>query len=377
MKIGIDARFVLREPRRGIGNYSFHLLTSLIPIASSFEFIIYTDRKDVHGVLSMLPNSTVKYLRCPFYPLWEQLILPITVWCDKIDLLHTLGNTAPLWLPARTKCIITLHDVIFLQKGALVPMPKNIYQYLGRAYRALIVSKIARRSCAVITISDFSKKDILGLIPSLTPEKVISIYLSCDPNFELAKYRQVKWDRRPFLLCLGADDPRKNTQRIVEAYIEVLRSSNVSDDLVICGYTNWEGSFCHRLVKEAGLEHKVRFLSFVSTEELCALYQHATGFLYISRYEGFGIPMLEAFSAGCPVIASNTSSIPEVGGDGAIYVDPLNLSEIARAIQRLCTEPLTRERLRAKAKARASEFDWHHTAEKTLAVYKNALLNHS
>jgi len=373
MKVGIDARFSLRQPRRGIGTYSMHLLTSLVAIAKHIDFIIYIDRDDVEGVLPSLPNIKIRKLKPSVYPLWEQFVLPIAVLRDKLDLLHTLGNTAPLWMPARTKLILSLMDVMFLQSGEFIPVPTTFYQRLGRIYRSWVAPTNARCSSAVITISNFSRQDILHLIPYLAPEKVVPIHLSCDPHFSLKKGLKPIAADRSYLLCLGAEDPRKNTLRIVQCYLNALQNYDIDQDLVICGYARWEGSPSHLLVQAANAEARVRFLPFISTDDLIVLYQQATALLYISLYEGFGIPILEAFTSGCPVIASNSTSIPEVGGDAAIYVDPTNTSAIEEAIVRLCNDSLLQSDLRRRGYVRAKCFSWEKVALETLEIYHRVL----
>jgi glycosyltransferase involved in cell wall biosynthesis len=370
MKVGIDARFAVRKPRRGIGTYSIHLLKELIALDQINEFILYVDRDDFDDVLPAAPNVKVRRLWPSFYPLWEQVSLPLAAYRDELDVLHNLGNTAPLYLPSTTRLVLSLMDVMFLQSSDLIPKPSTFYQRAGRLYRALVSPVNALRSHAVITISEFSRNDILERIPDLSPQRVIPIHIACDPTFSTAKQLRSYITDRPFLLCLGANDPRKNTLRIVEAYIHALNSRGLEHDLVITGYANWEGSPVHCLVKKSRTETRVKFLSFVSVEDLSALYQQATALLYVSLYEGFGIPILEAFAAGCPVIASNTTSIPEVAGDAAIYVDPTNLSEIEEAVVRLCNDPALQYQLKARGQRRAKQFSWGKTAGETLAVYR-------
>lgn len=372
-KVGIDARFAIRHPRRGIGTYSLNLLTSLVLIAKDIEFVLYTDRIDSDGVLPVGPNVKVHRLRPSLYPLWEQIALPLAVVRDRLDLLHTLGNTAPLLLPGRTQLVLSLMDVMFLQSGEFIPKPITLYQRLGRAYRALVAPSNARRSNAVITISDFSREDILQLISGLAPHKVVAMHLSCDPRFTLIHQPNVAATNRSFLLCLGAEDPRKNTLRIVQGYLNALKNCSLDQDLVISGYANWEGSPAHLLVKAANAEARVRFMSFISIENLIAHYQCATALLYISLYEGFGIPVLEAFNSGCPVIASNSTSIPEVGGDAVIYVDPTNVSEIEKAISLLCNDTLLQSDLRQRGFERAAHFSWEKVARETVEVYHRLL----
>jgi glycosyltransferase involved in cell wall biosynthesis len=178
---------------------------------------------------------------------------------------------------------------------------------------------------------------------------------------------------RPYLFALGADDPRKNTQRLVRAYLSLLEEYDIEEDLVISGYTNWKSSEAYRLVVKADATQRVRFLSYVSLDELVMLYRNARLFVYPSLYEGFGIPLLEAFSSGCPVVASNVTSIPEVAGNAAFYVDPNSQDEIAEAIFRLIKDDELRISLSESGHQRAEQFSWRETAKKTLAVYKESM----
>lgn len=373
MKVGIDARFAVRQPRRGIGTYSLHLLRQLVKQNSQINFVLYVDRDDVEGVLPSAPNVRVHPLWPAIYPLWEQLALPLALLRDDLDLLHTLGNTAPLWLPAKTQLVLSLMDVMFLQSGEFIPTPTTLYQRVGRLYRACVAPANARRSKAVVTISNFSRQDILQLIPGLTPQKVVPIHLACDPQFELEIKPSQNVGKRPFLLCLGAEDPRKNTLRIVKAYLSALQNQSIDNDLVITGYANWYGSPAHRLVNATGFNERVKFLSFVSIEQLASLYQQATALVYLSLYEGFGIPILEAYASGCPVIASNTTSIPEVGGDAALYVDPTDVSAIEDAITQLCNDPSLQSELKSKGFERSKHFSWTKVACETLNVYQTVV----
>lgn len=373
--MGIDARFALRYPRRGIGTYSLNLLIRLVFISKDIKFLLYTDRVDSEGILPDGPNVEVRILQPSPYPLWEQIALPLAVLRDRLDLLHTLGNTAPLLLPGRTQLVLSLMDVMFLQTGEFIPLPKTLYQKLGRAYRALVAPINARRASTVITISDFSREDILQLISGVSPHKVVTIHLACDPRFTISQQENIKVTNRPFLLCLGAEDPRKNTLRIVQGYLAALRNFGLEHNLVISGYANWEGSPADLLVKAERAETRVKFMSFIAVEDLVAHYQRASALLYISLYEGFGIPVLEAFKSGCPVIASNSTSIPEVGGDAVIYVDPTDVSDIERAIALLCKNPSLQSDLRQKGFRRSFHFSWEKVARETVGVYVRLLVH--
>lgn len=369
MRVGIDARFALRAPLRGIGTYSLHLIKSLVSHSDSVEFVLYTDRNDYEQILPSKPNVSVKFLKPATYPFWEQFALPVAVKRDKLDILHSLGNTSSLLLFSSTKLVTTIHDVIYLQSGELHPGPRSIYQWAGSIYRALVVPTIARRSNFVITVSNFSRNDILKNIKQLDEKRVVAIHESCDPAFKQGVHHSSSQFIRPFLLCLGAVDPRKNTLGIIQAYLNATRKGKLSHDLIICGYKNWSGSLAHRLVLSEGASDRVIFLPFVAVDDLMTLYQQATALLYLSLYEGFGIPILEAFSCGCPVLASETTSIPEVGGDAAIYVDPTDILAIEDAIISLCNDTQLQAELRDYGIKRAQDFSWEKAAAQTLGIY--------
>lgn len=377
MRIGIDARFVTRRPLRGIGNYSLHLVREIVALAPHHTFILYISAEDEDGLLPKAANVTVRRLRVPAYPLWEQWALPHAAAADKVDILHCLGNTAPLRLHASIKMVLSLHDVMFLQSGTHVPPPTNSYQALGRLYRRAVAPSCARRADAVITVSEYSRKDILTLIGGMDPDRVHVTHQSCDPAFKrgMDGAREVESTSRPrpYMFALGADDPRKNTLRLVRAYLSLLARGGLEEDLLISGYANWKNSEAHRLVVDAGATQRVSFLSYVPLDELVELYRNARLFVYPSMYEGFGIPLLEAFAAGCPVIASNVTSIPEVACDAALYVDPTSQYEIEHALLRLLQDDDLRNSLIAKGRVRAEQFAWCETAKKTLAIYEECM----
>jgi len=379
-RVGIDARFITHQPRRGIGNYSLNLVNEMVRLDSAIDFVLYIAEPDIEGILSKLSNVRVRQLWPLSYPLWENFALPIAAKQDKLDLLHCLGNTAPFFLPSSVQLILSVMDVMFLQTGEFVPKPTTRYQAWGRLYRAFSVPFVARKANKIITISDFSRKDITQLVSGVAMNKVCVTHLSCDPIFLdaqsvaqsiLIPIREVV--NNPYILCLGAEDPRKNTLRFVQAYLNLLKDGAISENLVISGYSNWEKSASFEIVRAAGAEHKVKFLKFVTIEDLSILYHKATVFAYPSLYEGFGIPILEAFSSGCPVMASSVTSIPEVGGDAALYFDPLNVSAMEAALLQLIRKPELRQELVARGYERAKQFTWAETARKTIAVYRECM----
>jgi glycosyltransferase involved in cell wall biosynthesis len=380
MRIGIDARFITSQPRRGIGNYSLNLVREIVKIDISVEYFLYIAEPDVEGILSNLPNVKIRQLWPSTYPLWENIALPIAVIEDHIDVLHCLGNTAPFFLPRRLHLVLSMMDVMFLQTGECLPKPISFYQKLGRLYRAFSVPFVALRAKNIITISEFSRQDILRFIAGVDSDKVSITHLSCDSIFNNSLSNEsptnsyiAEITRSPYIFCLGAEDPRKNTLRLIRSYLFLLKKGHISENLIISGYANFENSSSYQEVLRCGATDKVRFLKFVSNSDLRYLYRKAVVFVYPSLYEGFGIPLIEAFSVGCPVIASNVTSIPEVGSNAALYFDPLNEDEIAKTLLQVLNNVELREELKRKGLHRARQFSWPETARKTLAIYRKCL----
>lgn len=381
MRIGIDAHFVTRLPRRGIGTYSLNLILEMVATHPDIEFYLYIRHSDFESVIPVRPNVFVRQLNAPLDPLWEQVALPLAARRDRVDILHSLGNTGPLFLPKKIRQVLSLMDVMFLQSGEFVPKPVTMYQSIGRWYRALVTPRCSRNSAAVITISDFSKSDIINFIPGLDPGRLTVTHLACDPVFTNLGVVAVSNDNttlRPrskdsFILCLGADDPRKNTLRLVQAYLKLVRENCVAENLIVAGYKNWEDSLAYKEVFKADATDRVKFLSFVPMPKLVSLYRSATLFAYPSLYEGFGIPILEAFNTGCPVVASGTTSIPEVGGDAALYIDPESVEELAAAMLRLISDLDLRESMSILGRARAAQFGWDRVANQTIDIYRRCL----
>jgi glycosyltransferase involved in cell wall biosynthesis len=381
MKVGIDAHFVTRLPRRGIGTYSLNLIREMVAAHPDIEYYFYIRHPDLEGVLPRAPNVRIRKLVAPIDPLWEQVALPLAASRDRVDILHSLGNTGPLIVPRHIRHVLSLMDVMFLQSGEFVPKPVTVYQRIGRWYRALVSPRCSRNAAAVITISEFSKCDINQFIPGLDPGRLTVTHLACDPSFTdlgsaataRSQSPQSSGAEAPFILCLGADDPRKNTLRMVLAYLKLVRENCVAETLVIAGYKNWESSLAYKEVLQAGAAAKVKFLPFVPMHELVSLYRRATLFAYPSLYEGFGIPILEAFNTGCPVVASGTTSIPEVGGDAALYIDPESVEELAAAMLRVINDPSLRELMSRQGRSRASQFGWDRVANQTIDVYRRCL----
>jgi len=374
MRIGIDARLIAY--RRGMGNFVYNLIMELAKLPGDEQYVLYVD--DMKEEEFAPCNSRFKFrkIRPSFYPIWEQLTLPLAVARDHVDILHCPANTAPLLVPGNCRLILTIHDVMYLLPSRLLPPSPSFYQRLGRIYRRFLVPRVAHRAKVVVTVSYCSRQDIIKYIA--LPENRIyvvqeasgRVYRPVENTVALESVRKKYTLDRPFILALAGVDPRKNTSRLIEAFAKILIETNRSYQLAMIGLPS---SARHRFFQEARkleIDNQIVFSGFVPEDDLVALYNLAEVFVYPSLYEGFGLPILEAMACGTPVVTSPRGSIPEVAGDAAIFVDPLSAEAISHGIKRVLTDHELARRLREKGFERVKSFSWRNAAIKMLQIYK-------
>jgi glycosyltransferase involved in cell wall biosynthesis len=376
MKIGIDSRFAVGK-RRGIGNYTLKLIQNLAMIDSENQYVLYTDRVDDEGTLPDCANFEVKQISPSNYLLWEQIALPLQARRDSLDILHCTGNTAPIFIDKRMKLISTIHDVMYLKDSRELAESASLYQRAGRLYRRMVVPRTIDQLSMVVTVSEFSKNDISKHMRGFNDGRIrvtreASGIEFCQINrSEALEEIQNRFDfAGDYILALGALDPRKNTKLVIQQFLELKNELHFNEKLLIAGVPNWRQTDIFKIAQGSDGSKDIMFLDFVSGKDLALLYSAATVFLYPSLYEGFGIPPLEAMACGVPVIASNTTSIPEIVGDAALLIDPLNGEELKSALMRLLTDDAFRDLLRERGFKQERKFSWRKMALETLDVYK-------
>jgi glycosyltransferase involved in cell wall biosynthesis len=238
------------------------------------------------------------------------------------------------------------------------------------------VPRSARRAAHIIAVSENTRRDVIELL-SIDPARVTTIYEGVDRRFRPATARSDAWSvlhqhglHEPFVLAVGTLEPRKNYERLLQAYAE-LRKRGVADLLVIAGGRGWMYESIFWQVRDLRLERAVRFLE-PDDSLLIALYQAASAFVYASLYEGFGIPPLEALACGAPVACSNAASLPEVVGDAALMFDPRNTKQIADCLERVLTDDALASELGSRGPQQAAKFSWDVAAQKTADLYRCA-----
>ncbi|MEG0518870.1 MAG: glycosyltransferase family 1 protein, partial [Bacteroidales bacterium] len=314
------------------------------------------------------PNMHIIEVKCPTYPLWEQVALPAAVKRVKADLLHCTSNTAPIF--CKVPLILTLHDIIFLEKRQHAS--KSLYQNMGWYYRKFVVPRILPKCRKIITVSKFECNRIREAL-NLAPDKVTAIYNGYNSHFKpMADYYEVTKEYLPekdYLFFLGNTDPKKNTARVLTAYSIYLKQSLVKLPLLIA---DLKPEIVDGVLKEGGIEEikpYLRFGGYIKNTNLPYVYSGAKAFIYTSLRESFGIPILEGMACGTPVITSNTSAMPEIAGDGAVLVNPFKEDDIVQAILKLENDREYYNKQREYGLKRVKKFSWEATARAMLELY--------
>lgn len=242
MKVGIDARLVTY--RRGIGNIVYNLLTALAEQSSSVEFYLYVDNPQAAQYVPVNPRFKLKLLYPNLYPVWEQVLLPLQVKRDELDVLYCPANTAPLGLSKSTRLVLTIADVMYMLPSSVMPVSPSLYQRVGRQYLKNIVPHVVHQAAAVTTISNYSKADIvkhLHLDPAsiyVVPPAPGSAFNKLN-NSSLLYATKVKFGiTERMVLALGAMDPRKNTARVIESFANYIAQFKSSMQLVVAGLSS-------------------------------------------------------------------------------------------------------------------------------------------
>lgn len=318
------------------------------------------DRPNFRTVVVPMPGRQAHY--------WEQALLPFTLRRLDLDLVHFVGF--PAVLAQRKPTIVTMHDLTYKTRS------ETRGDWLSRFHWSFFGDRGARRADHVITVSEHTRHDLeawLHIPPeriTVTYEAPASIFRPVETEIVRAITRGKYGIEGRYILFVGTLEPVKNLARLIDAFAIARERSGIEPSLVVAGQKGWRFADIFARVERLGLQDQVVFTGYVPDSDLPALYSGADVFVMPSLYEGFGLPVLEAFACGAPVITSNVSSLPEVAGDAAILVDPLNVEALAEALEHVCTDDYLRQNLRLAGLARAAQFSWKRCAEETRAVYR-------
>lgn len=372
MIIGFDGSRAFLKERTGTENYSYQLLKHLAKIDIENHYLVYI-RPGVYVDLKEWP-SNFQFSILNFQFLWTQVGLSLQTFKDNLDLLFVPSHTLPLFRKPGLKTVTTVHDL------GVEYLPK-MHQLKQRLYLDFITRFQLKTATKLIAVSEATKNDLVNKI-GIDSNRVVVIYEGVDRKF----FKPVKDDRlrdvlrqydlepKRYFLFVGTIQPRKNIKRLIEAFKKC--ESSLKMKLVLVGSKGWLSDDIYKLPKKLGIEDRVRFLGRVEDKFLPSLYSGAIALVFPSLYEGFGLPILEAFACQCPVLTSNISSTSEVARNAAILVNPYRTEEITDAMIKVTNDlpagrqgDILRNSLIEKGSRRVEKFGWERCARETLELF--------
>ncbi len=369
MRIGIEAQRIFRKNKHGMDYVVLQEIRELQKIDTRNEYFVFVAPGD-DRCLEDTQNVHILEIGGDFYPLWEQVTLLKAANELNLDMLHCTSNTAPI--RCKIPLILTLHDIIFLEPRDKAN--KSFYQNMGWFYRRLVVPRILKKCKRIITVSNFEKNNIMSKL-DLPQGKIAMIYNGYNEWFKpLDDTEQIykKYiDSSGYFFFLGNTDPKKNTERTLVAYSKYLEKSEMKRQLLMA---DLDKSFLSSIIERNHIENilpQIVMPGYIVNKDLPYIYNNAFAFLYTSLRESFGIPLLEAMACGTPVITSNTSSMPEIGGPEAILINPEDPDEIAEKMLQLEKDEALYQRQKKIGPIRAKCFSWQQTAEHLLDLYES------
>ena len=369
MRIGIEAQRIFRKNKHGMDYVVLEEIKELQKSDTRNEYFVFVapgedrclkDSKNVH-IIEIGSN---------FYPLWEQFSLPRAVNQLNLDMLHCTSNTAPI--RCKVPLILTLHDIIFLEPRD--KSNKSFYQDMGWRYRRFVVPRILKKCKRIITVSDFEFNNIITKL-QIPEEKMVMIYNGYNKWFRPVEDTELIYqqyiEEPGYFFFLGNTDPKKNTERTLVAYSKYLELSDVKRKLLMA---DLDKEYLDEIIDRndiGNIRDYIVMPGYIKNADLPFIYNNAFAFLYTSLRESFGIPLLEAMACGTPVITSNTSSMPEIGGPEVIMVNPQKAQEITEKMLLLEKDEALYQKQKEIGIIRAQQFSWKYTAEQLLAVYED------
>jgi glycosyltransferase involved in cell wall biosynthesis len=379
MRIGIDGNEANVRERVGIGQFAFRVLQEFYQGGSGHSFDVYLKQKPLHLQTMVERKGSWRYRLARPRPFWTQFALPLKLYRDRrrLEVFFSPTHYAPRFCPA--PAVISVMDLSFLFFARQF-RKRDLYQL------KLWTAASVRRAAKIVAISESTRADLLREY-RLPGEKVVVAH----PGYDRERYHEkIKKQRSKiekvkakygvkgdYLISVGTLQPRKNHVRLVEAFQRLVsrpesgRSGGLS--LVVVGKRGWLEGPIFQKVGELGLKGRVILPGFVPDEDLPYLLAGAEVFCLVSLYEGFGIPVLEAMAVGVPAVISGVSSLPEVGGEAAVYVDPRDADQISRVLADLLAQPRKRRQLSRAGLENVKRFSWSKCAAAILDVLESAL----
>ncbi|WP_445491753.1 glycosyltransferase family 4 protein [Niallia sp. 03133] len=359
-KIGIDLRMVNSS---GIGTYLKNIVPYIVNHFGHERIVLFGDKDEISKALNF-KNIRINIIQfdSKIYSLKEQLDF-IKLIPKEIDMFWSPHFNIPMFY--KGKLLVTIHDLFHLAN------PEYMHGLLRKVYVKSIFSRISRKAKKIICVSNFTKDEYKRLVNN-GQHNLYTIYNGVD-KFWFQESESKRVHRKPYFLYVGNIKPHKNLKKLIEAF--VLLKDKVEHNLIIIGKKEGFITGDSDVINQAEiLSDRVHFTGFVDDEELKNYVENAEALVFPSLYEGFGLPPLESMACGCSVISSNRASLPEICGDAAIYIDPVNSVEIAEKMLELIKDGNLKIKLKKKGIERARLFSWENCATETIKVMEEVLI---
>lgn len=370
LKIGIDVRWIGREANGGLATYLKALITHLGSADSVNRYTVYFPDARAQADTDYLPPHFKTTVLRPASP-WIQLPigLPWELVRRPVDILHVIAVAPPV---CPVPIVQTLNDVAWETNPELFPK-------LMRLRLSMLVPLTAKHARKIITVSEFSKKEIMKFY-GIPDEKIVVTYHGVDPVYQpcqdtnaLAGLREKYGIAKDFILYVGKIYARKNLARLVRAFATLKRDTALPHQLVLVGNQTWLSDEILTAVRELGRENEILLVGEVPLADVPLFYSAASLFVYPSLCEGYGLPPLEAMACGTPVVASNATSIPEVVGDAAVLVDPYDERALAKAMFDVLNQPGLSQQLIERGFKRVRDLSSHVMATQVIDLYREVV----
>ncbi len=365
MKIGFDAKRAFNN-KTGLGNYSRFVIEALECYCSENQYITYTPKLND----SLFKHHKAIIPQHSFHSYWRSVGVVNDLKRDGIQLFHGLSNELPIGLrKANIRSVVTIHDLIFIRYPDLYPAIDRFFYYHK-------FKSACQNADAVVAVSEQTKRDIVTFF-GIDPQKIKVVYQDCDAAFRsrvgvegISKIKQKYGLDQPYILSVGTIEVRKNQLRLVQAFYE----ANLPEAmLVLVGGTTKYQRQIEQFIEQKNLKNKVKIFNKVPFIDLPALYQGAKLFAYTSVFEGFGIPIVEALHSQVPVLAASGSCLEEAGGDGAIYSNPLIVSDIVQGLSVLWNDIKLQKKLTTNGQRHVQQLASSKIAQDLMAIYESIL----
>ncbi len=374
-RIGVDGRPLFFGQQTGVSRYLRNLLDAMLCQETGLDIVLYVHAAPPNSAVPPAwRNAGIRVAASPASRqkrLWENFTLPRALRRDGADLYFSPAYVLPIRLPCPG--VVTIHDISYQVHPEWFPPVRS-------RYVRLLSRRSARRARLILTVSEFSKTEICRHY-GIPPSRVRAIHEAAERRFfepvseeTVNEVRSTYALPEVFILYVGSLHQRRQIPEMMAALTRLHREGGFRHRLVLVGHNNYYPPLdVSDLIQSAGAKDIVQYLEFVPEKDLPPLYAAADFVVYISRYEGFGLPVLEAMAMGKPVVTAGVNALAEVADDAALLVDPTSTDEIARAFRRLAEDTGLRENLVQRGRKRAASFSWEKAATETLACFRECL----